>query len=56
VKKLPPSNVLCVYGDAEKDTLCTQLDRRVTTVSEPGGHHFGGRYDDVARAILDAAR
>ena len=56
VEKLPPGKVLCVYGDAEKDTLCTQLDRRFTTVSESGGHHFGGHYDDVARAILNAAR
>ncbi|MDQ6802823.1 MAG: virulence factor [Acidobacteriota bacterium] len=56
VEKLPPDKVLCVYGDAEKNTLCTQLDRRFTTVSESGGHHFGGNYDDVARAILTAAR
>jgi type IV secretory pathway VirJ component len=56
VEKLPPSKVLCVYGDAEKNTLCTHLDRRFTTVSEPGSHHFGGHYDDVARAILNAAR
>ncbi|HEX9500437.1 MAG TPA: AcvB/VirJ family lysyl-phosphatidylglycerol hydrolase [Thermoanaerobaculia bacterium] len=56
VEKLPPGKVLCVYGDAEKDTLCTQLDLRFTTVTESGGHHFGGHYDDVARAILNAAR
>jgi type IV secretory pathway VirJ component len=48
VEKLPP--------DAEKNTLCTQLDRRFTTVSESGGHHFGGHYDEVGRAILNAAR
>ena len=55
VEKLPVNKVLCVYGDAEKNTLCTQLDRRFTTVSESGGHHFGGHYEDVARAILNAA-
>jgi type IV secretory pathway VirJ component len=56
VEKLPPGKVLCLYGDAEQKTLCRQLDRRFTIVSESGGHHFGGHYDDVARAILDAAK
>ena len=56
VEKLPANKVLCVYGQTEKNTLCTRLDRRFTTVSEPGGHHFGGNYDAVARAILNAAR
>lgn len=54
VEKLPADKVVCVYGDAEKNTLCTQLDRRFTAVSLSGGHHFGGHYDDVARAILKA--
>jgi len=56
VEKLPAEKVLCVYGHTEKTSLCPQLDARYTTVSEPGGHHFGGHYDDVARAILKAAR
>ena len=56
VEKLPADKVLCVYGDSEKDTLCTQLDAQFTVVSESGGHHFGGHYDEVARAILNAAK
>jgi type IV secretory pathway VirJ component len=56
VQKLPADKVLCVYGDSEKDTLCTQLDAQFTVVSESGGHHFGGHYDEVARAILNAAK
>jgi type IV secretory pathway VirJ component len=56
VQKLAGQNVLCVYGDAEKDTLCRQLDpSRFKIVAESGSHHFGGRYDAVAKAILSAA-
>jgi type IV secretory pathway VirJ component len=50
-------NVLCVYGGSEKDSLCPALDpSQFRIVREPGGHHYGGRYDEVAKAILDAAR
>jgi len=50
-------NVLCVYGESEADSLCPGLDpARFRIVREPGGHHYGGRYDEVAKAILDAAR
>jgi len=57
VQKLAGKNVLCVYGDAEKDTLCTQLDpSQFKIVVESGSHHFGGHYDAVAEAILVAAQ
>jgi type IV secretory pathway VirJ component len=57
VEKLAGQNVLCVYGDREKDTLCPRLDpSRFKIVREPGGHHFAGRYDEVGKAILDASR
>ena len=57
VEKMRDPNVLCVYGDREKDTLCPRLDRsRFRIVREPGGHHFAGRYDEVGKAILDASR
>lgn len=57
VEKLRGQNVLCVYGEHEKDTLCRRLDpSQFRIVREPGAHHFGGRYDQVGKAILDAAR
>ncbi len=57
VEKLRGQNVMCVYGEKEKDTLCRQLDRtHFKIVREPGGHHFAGRYADVAEVILSAAR
>ncbi len=53
VQKLAGSNVICVYGEKEKDSLCRMLDpARFKIVREPGGHHFAGRYGDVADVIL----
>jgi type IV secretory pathway VirJ component len=57
VEKLRGANVLCVYGEKEKETLCPRLDpSQFKIVREPGRHHFAGRYDEVAEAILNAAR
>jgi len=56
-QKLAGQNVLCVYGHAEKNTLCTKLDPSHFKIAvEPGSHHFGGHYDAVAQAILRAAQ
>jgi len=56
IEALRGLNVLCVYGERESDSLCPALDpSQFRIVREPGGHHYGGRYDEVARAILDAA-
>jgi type IV secretory pathway VirJ component len=57
VRKLTGLNLLCVYGDKEKDTLCRQLSPgEATIVREKGGHHFAGDYRRVADTILAAAR
>ncbi len=57
VEKLRGLNVLCVYGELEKDTLCRGLDSSLAkSVGFPGSHHFGGHYDRVAAAILEAVR
>lgn len=53
VEKLRGQNVLCIYGAKEKDSLCHQLDHKAfKIVAEPGGHHFGGKYRDIADVIL----
>jgi type IV secretory pathway VirJ component len=52
--KLPPAMVQCIYGAAEKDTLCPALTKTGIEVIETGGdHHFGGDYSTLARRILD---
>jgi type IV secretory pathway VirJ component len=53
VEKLRGQNVLCIFGAKEKNSLCHQLDRKAfKIVAEPGGHHFAGKYRDIADVIL----
>jgi len=53
VEKLRGMNVLCIFGAKEKDSLCHVLDRKAfKIVAEPGGHHFAGKYRDIADVIL----
>lgn len=53
----PEAAILCVYGEGDKDQICTRLDaRRVRSVQIPGGHKVGSGYEPVAQAILDAIR
>jgi type IV secretory pathway VirJ component len=53
VEKLRGQNVLCIFGAKEKDSLCHVLDRTAfKIVAEPGGHHFAGKYRDIADIIL----
>lgn len=48
--------ILCVYGDAEPESICRRLDKpHINIAGLPGGHHFGGRYDDIAALILKDA-
>jgi type IV secretory pathway VirJ component len=53
VEKLRGQNDLCVFGAKEKDSLCHALDKGAfKIVAEPGGHHFAGKYRDIADVIL----
>lgn len=60
VLKLPPRKTLCVYGEKDGDSICPDLPANtIPTARLPGDHHFGGKFDDVAkliRAHLDAAQ
>ncbi|MEA2488793.1 MAG: hypothetical protein QOH21_585 [Acidobacteriota bacterium] len=48
--------LLCVNGEDDDETLCPALTPRDALVlSTPGGHHFGGRYRELARSIVQAA-
>jgi len=56
LEKLRGQNILCVYGEKERSSLCHQLGPGLAKVlREPGGHHFGGKYHDIAEAILSEA-
>ena len=54
---LPPEKTMCIYGKdevAEQETACTLPElSKATLVERPGGHHFDGDYEDIARMILD---
>ncbi|HUR81506.1 MAG TPA: AcvB/VirJ family lysyl-phosphatidylglycerol hydrolase, partial [Thermoanaerobaculia bacterium] len=52
VKGVP---VMCVHGQDEDDSLCDVLPLGAAIdVKASGGHHFDGRYAEIARAILAA--
>lgn len=55
VDRLAPGSLLCVYGKADGDALCPQLDASVFGVLQlPGDHHFNGDYDRLSNIVLDA--
>lgn len=57
MEKLRGSNVLCFFGEKEKDSLCRTLDPLLAKpVQEEGGHHFGGNYVAIADRILEEAK
>ncbi len=55
--RLDATHVLCLYGDGEHDSLCPALARAGARALKIGsGHHLGGHYTEIARAILELAR
>jgi type IV secretory pathway VirJ component len=55
VRRLRGEQVLCFYGVEEKEAACSSLpDSVATAVPMPDGHHFGGRYGEIADRILTA--
>ncbi len=53
--ELDLARVMCVAGRDEAHSLCPQLQARgARIVLFDGGHHFAGRYREIARTILAA--
>jgi len=53
--KLSAASTLCIYGVAEKDSLCPELaPEHARALPLTGGHHFGGDYAALAALIVDA--
>ncbi|GLS21820.1 acid tolerance protein [Labrys miyagiensis] len=54
---LPFEKTMCFYGAEEvpdNDTACVFPEmKKAEIIERPGGHHFDGNYEPVARAILD---
>ena len=46
---------ICIAGSDEDDSLCMEKGLKHTkTILLPGGHHFGGNYEELADKILNA--
>ena len=56
--RMPPHVLQCVYGaDDAGESACPALDGGgAEVVRLPGGHHFGGDYQALARRVLQAWR
>jgi type IV secretory pathway VirJ component len=55
-QKMSRTNTLCVFGAGDKDSLCADFPAGTAGMAElPGGHHFDGDYDGLARLILKSA-
>lgn len=52
-RRLLAADTLCLYGEAESDSLCPALaPQHVRAVPLAGGHHFSGEYGALAGRIL----
>lgn len=54
--RIDPSRLVCVYGEQEAaTTLCTQPGLRAARLMRlPGGHHYDGDYEALARRLIEA--
>jgi type IV secretory pathway VirJ component len=44
---------LCLYGADDEDSACAEVTgKEGIAVKMPGGHHFGGGYEEIAAEIL----
>lgn len=53
LEKLRGLPMVCLYGADDDASVCPQLPPGLARVEAlPGGHHFGGDYDSVAKSVL----
>ncbi len=55
LEQLQGPQILCVYGEKEKDSLCREpgiASARIKTILLPGAHHFDGDFGGLADIIL----
>jgi type IV secretory pathway VirJ component len=56
LERLRGTNMLCVYGTKEDESLCREVDPTlVYRVARDGGHHFDGDYRSLTELILARA-
>jgi type IV secretory pathway VirJ component len=52
VDKLLSHNIMCIYGEDDKDSLCPGL-KNASVIKLKGAHHFDGGYEQLAAIILE---
>jgi type IV secretory pathway VirJ component len=53
-EKLANKHLLCIYGEEEKESLCSRLSvNQARLVPFKGAHHFGGSYETIANLIVE---
>jgi type IV secretory pathway VirJ component len=53
VEKLSSQNIVCIYGEEDKDSLCPTLaGPHLSSLMLQGAHHFDGGYDKLATIVL----
>lgn len=53
LERLRGTNMLCVYGTKEDESLCREVDPTlVYRVAREGGHHFDGDYRSLTELLL----
>jgi type IV secretory pathway VirJ component len=54
VDKLSSQNIVCIYGEDDKDSLCPTLSGpHISSLMLQGAHHFDGGYDKLATIVLN---
>jgi len=53
VDKLSSQNIVCIYGEDDKDSVCPSLSGpHIGVLMLQGAHHFDGGYDKLAAIVL----
>jgi type IV secretory pathway VirJ component len=54
ITRLSAADTLCLYGDGDDDSICPKVGAtHARVIKLPGGHHFGGDYEGLAKLILE---
>lgn len=59
VEKIAKAEIICFYGEEDRDNICREIDPKVvhvTVVSLPTGHRFGRDFEPIALAILSGLK
>jgi type IV secretory pathway VirJ component len=55
VEKITKAEIICFYGEEDKENICGEIDPKVVhvkVISLPTGHRFGRDFGPIAEAIL----